>query len=371
MSVALRDLPLLGGLPDPDVRAIGTMATRRRLAPGEELVREGELAGELYVLLSGRADVSRRDPRGVEHVIGSVQPGEIVGEMALLEGRPRSASVRATEPCEVLVLPFRAVRDHPGVLANLARARSARLRDHGDVLLEAAQERAAMGELLVKVLVLLCSYAVLLSGLPALRAAVPGATTSVISLPVIGLFGFASWRFLRKTGWPLSRFGLGAKGLLGSLAESLLLTPPLLALLTGVKWLVVRYVPSFRGQPVIEHVDSLAAVWARLSQPDVVQLLAVYGASAAVQEMIVRCALQASLEDFLVGRRRAMTAIVVSALMFSVNHLHMSFAFAALAFLPGLFWGWMFQRRRHLVGPTLSHFAVGAYVFFVLGVRLQ
>lgn len=371
MSAALRDVPVLEGLPDPDLRAIDTMATRRSLRAGDELVREGDPANELYVLLGGRVEVLRRDARGVEHVIGRVEAGGIVGEMALLEGLPRAASVRATEPCDVLVVPFRAVRDHPRLLANVARAMSARLRDHGDVLLEGAQERAAMGELLVKVLVLLCGYAILLSGLPALRAAVPGATTSVVSLPVIGLFGFASWRFLRKTGWPLSRFGLGAKGFVGSLFEALLLTPPVLAVLTGVKWLVIRAVPAYRGLEVLEHVDSFADVSARLADPQVVQLLAVYGASAVVQELIVRCALQASLEDFLVGSRRATTAIFVSALMFSVNHLHMSFLFASLAFLPGVFWGWLFHRRRHIVGPTLSHFVVGAYVFFVLGVRLQ
>lgn len=54
--------------------------------------------------------------------------------------------------------------------------------------------------------------------------------------------------------------------------------------------------------------------------------------------------------------------------MFSVNHLHLSFLFALLAFIPGLFWGVLFHRRPNLVGPTLSHFVVGGYVFFVLGI---
>jgi hypothetical protein len=53
-----------------------------------------------------------------------------------------------------------------------------------------------------------------------------------------------------------------------------------------------------------------------------------------------------------------------------VNHLHLSFAFAAAAFVPGLFWGWLFTRHRNLVGPTLSHVVVGTYVFFVMGVPM-
>jgi membrane protease YdiL (CAAX protease family) len=35
-----------------------------------------------------------------------------------------------------------------------------------------------------------------------------------------------------------------------------------------------------------------------------------------------------------------------------------------------VFWGWLFARRRNLAGPTLSHFVVGAFVFFVLGISL-
>jgi membrane protease YdiL (CAAX protease family) len=149
--------------------------------------------------------------------------------------------------------------------------------------------------------------------------------------------------------------------------ESVVLTIPFAAFLAGVKWILVRVVPSWRGYPVIEYRDVLA----RLSDPDIRVVLIVYCVSAAVQELIVRCALQASLEDFLTGKGRVLTAVLVAALMFSVNHLHMSFVFALLAFLPGLFWGWLFHRRRHLAGVALSHIAIGTFVFFVLGVRME
>jgi membrane protease YdiL (CAAX protease family) len=149
--------------------------------------------------------------------------------------------------------------------------------------------------------------------------------------------------------------------------EAIVLTPPFALVLVGVKWLVVRIVPQWRGLPTFEHT----AIAERLADPEIRWLLVVYAASALVQELIVRSALQASLEDFLSGRGRTVTPIFVAALMFSVNHLHMSFVFALLAFIPGVFWGWLFHRRRHIAGVTLSHFAIGAFVFFVLGVRLQ
>jgi membrane protease YdiL (CAAX protease family) len=38
--------------------------------------------------------------------------------------------------------------------------------------------------------------------------------------------------------------------------------------------------------------------------------------------------------------------------------------------VPGLFWGWLYARRPNLIGPTISHIAVGAFVFFIMGVNV-
>ena len=355
------------GLSGRELGRLDKATTEQSLRAGENLIEEGDAADDMYVLLSGSAEVLRRDRRGKEFVIGDVGPGDLVGELAAIEGKPRAATVRATEPCRVLVFPAALLREEPKLVINVARAMSARIRAHGELSLEHARERAAIGELLVKSLVLLSAYAVLLSALPWLRATWPGASSSYLSLPVIGFFGYSSYRFMRSTRWPLSRFGLGFKNLLGSLVEAAVFTPPFAVLLIALKWLMVRVVPAWRGLPVIEHTDMMA----RLADPDLYLLLVIYAASALVQELIVRSALQTSLEDFLAGSGRTITPIFVAALMFSVNHLHMSFMIALLAFIPGLFWGWLFYRRRHLAGVTLSHFAIGAFVFFVLGVRLQ
>ena len=115
-----------------------------------------------------------------------------------------------------------------------------------------------MGELLVKSMVLLCAYAVLLSATPWVRSTWPNVSTTVLSLPVIALFGAFSYRFIRATGWPLSRFGLGFKNALGSILEAAVLTPVFAVVLIGVKWLMVRVVPAYRGLPTIEHTDVLA-----------------------------------------------------------------------------------------------------------------
>ncbi len=110
-----------------------------------------------------------------------------------------------------------------------------------------------MGELLLKSVVLMCGYAVMLSALPWLHTTWPTLSTTWVSLPMIALFGYSSFRFLRGSGWPLSRFGLGFRNLPSSLLEATLLTPPFALVLVGVKWIVVHVVPTYRGLPVIAH----------------------------------------------------------------------------------------------------------------------
>lgn len=358
-------MPLFAGLPKGLLEEVAQTAEVKAFAPGEVLVREGAPADALLVLLEGVADVVKREALRpeVEHVISELDPGEIVGEVGLFDKRPRSATVVAREACSAWILPYERVVEHPRLVLAFARALAQRVRDQSDEMREKAQERAAMGELVVKVIVLLCTYALLVAGLPWLQERLP-ASSSYVSIPVITLFGIGSFAFMRNTGYPMERFGLGFRHLFGSLFEAVLFTPPFLALLTGVKWLVVQTHLSARLTTVIEHPD----VQLVFADPRVWKLLAVYGVSALVQELIVRCALQSTLESYLVGRGRVIRAILVAALMFSVNHLHLSFLFALLAFIPGLFWGVLFHRRPNLVGPTLSHFVVGGYVFFVLGI---
>ena len=68
---------------------------QHRFAAGEQIMIQGEPAGWFAYLTAGTADVSRNSPRGEVH-IGVAGPGSIVGELALITGAPRSATVTAT-----------------------------------------------------------------------------------------------------------------------------------------------------------------------------------------------------------------------------------------------------------------------------------
>ena len=374
------------GLTTRELAVIDPLVKERSLPTGETLVRQGQPAVELFILRSGTLEIVKTDDDDErEHVIGVVTAGQVVGEVALFNEQPRFATVRATSDCVLDAITFNQLRPNADQLArssidprpkpvrrayrklleNLAKLLADRLRAQADVSLAEAKRRHAVARFLINILVLLCLYSFLLSGLDHIEKHLPD-STSYVSIPMQMLFAFGSWRFIRSTGYPLRDFGITQRQLLGSLFEAIVLTVPVLALLTGIKGLMLWGGDKVGEVPLIAHPD----VVSRLSEPTVLRLLGVYALSCAVQELIVRGALQSSLEMFLTGPRRVLQAVLISALLFSMTHLHMSFLFAALAFIPGLFWGWLFARRRNLVGVTLSHIAVGSYVFFIMGVAL-
>ncbi len=121
------------------------------LAPGESLFHEGQPGRNLYVVLRGELQIIVRSPDGdAEVVVGRVQSGNLVGEMAVLEAVPRSATARASGPCELLSMPGRAFAElvasgHPAafaILRQLQHSLSDRLRELNervDVVMEGGQ----------------------------------------------------------------------------------------------------------------------------------------------------------------------------------------------------------------------------------------
>ena len=95
----LRSLPLFEGCSTAEIKEIAAIADELRLAPGRRLTTEGAAGQEFVVLESGAAEVFKHGER-----VATLGPGDFVGEIALLTGRPRSVTVVVTEPSLVLVI---------------------------------------------------------------------------------------------------------------------------------------------------------------------------------------------------------------------------------------------------------------------------
>ncbi len=120
----------------------------KRFDPDAVLFRQGDPSDHVILMLSGSADVLRET--GDEAIVlGTVRAGEFVGEMGVLEGRARSATVRAAEPVEAELIErqtfLERISAEPELARKLLLRMSARLRDVEDLLtqLYAGQESAA------------------------------------------------------------------------------------------------------------------------------------------------------------------------------------------------------------------------------------
>jgi CRP-like cAMP-binding protein len=123
----LRDVPIFSGLSKRHLRQIADSARGQRFERGSQLVRKGERGETFFVLLDGKATVLIG--RGQKRTLG---PGDFFGELALLDGGPRSATVTAETDLLALRISRRRflalVESDPKLAAGLLKGFAARLR---------------------------------------------------------------------------------------------------------------------------------------------------------------------------------------------------------------------------------------------------
>ena len=122
----LATFPLFAGASNRRLRNLARKATLAEFTPGETIISAGDTDEVLYVILSGR---TKATAPGVRRVLGT---GDYFGEMALIDGRPRSATVVALSDVHVMRLPSRSIlklaRRHPAMTLALLRDLTTRLR---------------------------------------------------------------------------------------------------------------------------------------------------------------------------------------------------------------------------------------------------
>jgi CRP/FNR family transcriptional regulator, cyclic AMP receptor protein len=92
------------GLSEEELAHLSGLAERRVYKPRETIVEKGAPANEFFVLLRGRAKVGTPGADGSHAAVNVMGPGEVFGEIAILDGQPRSATVTTLEECEMAVV---------------------------------------------------------------------------------------------------------------------------------------------------------------------------------------------------------------------------------------------------------------------------
>ncbi len=97
-------VPIFAAIPDIALRRLCELARRVDLDGPTLVFREGETAKEMVVVLAGELEVRKRGRDGSDARIATLRPGDVAGEMALIDIQPRSAAVRAVGPAALVVL---------------------------------------------------------------------------------------------------------------------------------------------------------------------------------------------------------------------------------------------------------------------------
>ena len=374
--VFLRATPLFESLSDADLHVLASLVREVEIPAGHFVMREGEPGREVFIIKQGEMQVLKGDPnRGSLHEIARLGAGASVGELALLDDEPRSASVRAVGPTTLyafapqeIALAGAAATRNSELLRQLSRAIASRLRFTNEVTVRLLRNQVAMARFLTFVVFGLSIYAFALSVMT--RYAAQAASNTLVTVSLMLVLTGAVLSMIRRFHYPMTFYGLTRANWRRSVGESLGATLVLCVLVVVLKWIVLRAGLSpghtlFEPYAAINRTgvagSSVLTLWAAMA--------VLYALHAPFQEFVVRGCLQGALDEFLSGTNRQAVAIIGSNLIFSSFHLHLSMGFALLTLLPGLLWGWLYARQRTLVGVALSHALTGLWAVFVVGIE--
>ena len=128
----LRASSLFSFLPPPELEALARLARVRSYSPGDTIFRKEAAAFTLYLIVTGTVKISLQSADGGEVILAMLPAGELFGEMALFDDRPRTADATAVDTTQVLLLQredvLKQLEERPRLATQLLRILSERLR---------------------------------------------------------------------------------------------------------------------------------------------------------------------------------------------------------------------------------------------------
>lgn len=151
----LDGIAIFGGLTAEARHALARRCSWREFEPRQEIVRHQDDSRMVYFLTAGKANVTIYSKNGKQVTFRDIHVGGIFGELAAIDGKPRSASVEATSRCTVAAMSpdlfWEVVRGEPAVLTDVLKFLSERVRDLSDRVVDLSTKdvrRRILAELL-------------------------------------------------------------------------------------------------------------------------------------------------------------------------------------------------------------------------------
>lgn len=354
----LKQFSIMNGLEDSELERIQPVMKHVSLLPGEVLFQEGDASNEIYLIRSGSVEILKRGASGNDiFVIAEMGEGEVFGELAFLDGSPRSAMVRATSKTDLLVIEKNPLFQLPfcyRLIENIARASSEKLRSSAANYVVSLEEQLAVikkqnefGQFFIYILSLMAVGMIVNNLLH----------TYLVSISPYSFFFFVSYTvillvpsliILWKLKMPLHAMGITLTNWKRSLLEGLLFSIVLYALFSGLAEIASHF-GLLQLKPV--SISKALTPWYGIL---------IYLSHSAAQELFGRGFLQTAFERFF-NDRTGIRSIGFTSLLFGLFHIHFGITAVVITFASSLLFGAIYRRHRNLIGVSLVHFATGLW----------
>ena len=233
---------------------------------------------------------------------------------------------------------------------------------------EFARYKNAVGRIVVTTLSMLSFYTLLLSVLPSFMVALT--VNFALSPFIIAMFAAVMGPVIWYSGFPHSFFGLQTANWKSALAFSVLASLVFIAAGAGLKLLLIHTTETFSSLSLFGVADVREGMHQVMMSPLYWVAVGLYllllpcrnsSPAAACKPLFMRFSTVLLLAPCLV-HPRVQSRVRGGALAHR-------FAFAIAAFLPGLFWGWIFARTNSLIAASASHFMIGGAGIFLFGIE--
>ncbi|MCX7118154.1 MAG: CPBP family glutamic-type intramembrane protease [Legionellales bacterium] len=355
----------------------GAVITRKK---NDRLKQAHEASKECYLILEGEVEIIHKNIKDNHRVGITATPGQLVSKYMLINDKIPAESARCLTDCRLFVITsammdelikhdFHYCQFIKNIGFDLCKAYEITNEKVNQLMkqyLASYRARVALGKLFIVSIVVLSLLSVVdVVEAPYARASGHQNFTLCLML-VLGATLFISFKIIQL---PSTTYGLtwrrGKEAFLAGLLYSL----PMCILAVLMKWTLIHSNAKYAGMSLFDNLLLIPHTVSMLTPPWFGHFYLYILLVCPFQELLIRCGMQAPIQQLLVGRYRALWAILVSNMVFTTAHLYVSTMAFEIVFVPGLLFGWLFYRYNNLIAPITAHIIIGAWGLFFVGFR--